>query len=118
MSSEPNDGAYAAPRTPMERELCSMWIELTANDDIGTTDRFLDVGGHSLLASKVVARVKEAYGVRIPFRWCIEHPTVAGLAELIRQAQADRGVRAVAAGHNAVVGSGDAVGGGGGGGAL
>lgn len=113
MSSEPNgDGAYTAPRTPMERELCSMWIELTANDDIGTTDRFLDVGGHSLLASKVVARVREAYGVRIPFRWCIEHPTVSGLAELIRQAQADQGVRAGAAGgHDAVVGSGDAVGG-------
>jgi acyl carrier protein len=79
----------------MERELCSMWIELTANDDIGITDRFLDVGGHSLLASKVVARVKESYGVRIPLRWCIEHPTVSGLAELVHQAQANEDPRAV-----------------------
>ena len=92
MSSQLDDGAYVAPRTSLERELCSMWIELTANDDIGITDRFLDVGGHSLLASKVVARVRESYGVRIPLRWCIEHPTVSGLAELIRAARAGAGL--------------------------
>ncbi|WP_030910356.1 phosphopantetheine-binding protein [Streptomyces sp. NRRL F-5126] len=87
MSSHPEGDVYVAPRTPMERALCSMWIELTANDDIGVTDRFLDVGGHSLLASKVVARVKESYGVRIPLRWCIQQPTVSDLSELIQKAQ-------------------------------
>ena len=98
MSGQPDDDAYVAPRTALERELCSMWIELTANDDIGITDRFLDVGGHSLLASKVVARVKESYGVRIPLRWCIEQPTVSNLAELIEKTQtAGAGSRAVAA---------------------
>jgi acyl carrier protein len=87
VSSQPEEDAYVAPRTPMERELCAMWIELTANDDIGVTDRFLDVGGHSLLASKVVARVKKSYGVSVPLRWCIEQPTVADLAKLIQKAQ-------------------------------
>jgi hypothetical protein len=86
-STQPDDGAYVAPRTPFERELCSMWSELTGNDDIGIADRFFDVGGHSLLAAKVVARVQETHGVRIPLRWCIDHPTVAGLAEVIQSAQ-------------------------------
>jgi acyl carrier protein len=110
VSGQPDDGGYVAPRTSMERELCSMWIELTANDDIGITDRFLDVGGHSLLASKVVARVKESYGVRIPLRWCIEQPTVSGLAELVQKTQANQGAQVVAeaARQNGAVGSGDA----------
>ena len=94
MSSQPDEGAYVAPRTSMETELCAMWIQLTANDDIGINDRFLDVGGHSLLAAKVVARVKESYGVRVPLRWCIQSPTVAELAELIHKTQAETGSRA------------------------
>jgi phthiocerol/phenolphthiocerol synthesis type-I polyketide synthase E len=77
------EGEYVAPHTELEHELCLLWKTLTANDDIGITDRFLDVGGHSLLAANVVTWVRERYGVKLTLRWCFDHPTVAELAELI-----------------------------------
>lgn len=80
---------YVAPRTDLERELCEQWISLIGNDDIGVTDRFFDVGGHSLLAARVIAWIDREYGVTVPVRWCFDHPTVADLSLLVLAAQLD-----------------------------
>jgi hypothetical protein len=48
-----------APRTPLEAELARIWSEVLGIDAVGVTDRFLDLGGESLLAGRMVARVVE-----------------------------------------------------------
>ncbi|MCA2230007.1 non-ribosomal peptide synthetase [Nonomuraea aurantiaca] len=80
---------YVAPRTDLERELCALWIDLIGNDDIGIADRFFDIGGHSLLAARVVGWIAERYGVSIPLRWCFDQPTVESLALAVLAAQLD-----------------------------
>jgi amino acid adenylation domain-containing protein len=74
---------FEAPRTDTERRLAEVWQDLLGVGPIGVHDPFVELGGHSLMATRVVERVRERFGVRIPLRRMLSAPTVAGLAELI-----------------------------------
>ena len=84
--------AYVAPRTPVETEVAAIWSQLLGVERVGIHDSFFDLGGHSLLGIRVLARVRDAFDVEIPFRAIFETPTVAGLAATVGAAQA-RGTR-------------------------
>jgi amino acid adenylation domain-containing protein len=76
---------YVAPRTPVEEDLVAMWTEVLEVDRVGVHDNFFDLGGHSLMATQLVSRVRAAYQVDLPLRRLFEAPTVAGLATLIEE---------------------------------
>jgi len=76
-----------APRTPEERLLAGIWAELLGRDDIGVHDRFLELGGDSILSIQVVARAQRA-GLRVTARQVYEHETIAALAAAIAGAPA------------------------------
>ena len=76
-----------APRTPVESRLATMVAELlTLPGPVGVTDNFFALGGHSLTATKLMARIKAAYGVELPIRALFSDPTVAGLAATLAAA--------------------------------
>ena len=52
--------------------------------EIGVHDNFFDVGGHSLLAARLTAQIKEATGKAVPVSAIFHAPTIAALAELVR----------------------------------
>jgi amino acid adenylation domain-containing protein len=81
----PRAGAVAtlAPRTPLEQQLASLWSEVLGTDGIGVHDSFFALGGHSLLVTKMLARLREALGVEVPLRGVYESPTIAELARLV-----------------------------------
>lgn len=56
---------HVAPRSAMEKVVADIWRELLGVDRISVYDNFLDVGGHSLLAMRVVARIAKKTGARI-----------------------------------------------------
>ena len=81
---EPEWGAgqgSVAPRTPVEARLADLFAELLALPaPAGISDNFFALGGHSLTATQLMARIRAVYGVDLPVRTLFSDPTVAGLA--------------------------------------
>ncbi len=77
------DLPYAAPRTSTEIELAQIWSELLDIEKIGIDDSFFDLGGQSLLAASVAARIHAVFQIDIPLKILFEAATVATLAEKI-----------------------------------
>jgi amino acid adenylation domain-containing protein len=70
-----------APRTPVESQLSAIFAELLdLPASPGVTDNFFALGGHSLTATRLMARIASAYGIELPLRTLFTDPTVAGLA--------------------------------------
>ena len=84
-----SENAYVAPRTPTEEKLAEIFAAMLKLDRIGIHDNFFDLGGHSLLATQVISRVRKTFELDILLRALFELPTVAELAKLIVQKQAE-----------------------------
>lgn len=67
--------------------LVDIWQDLLGVTQVGVRDSFFDLGGHSLIAVRLFARVKKSFGVEFPISVLFEAPTVAQCAELIRHAR-------------------------------
>ncbi len=74
------EDGYVAPRDETEGVLCALWSELLGAARVGVHDDFFAMGGHSLMATRLVARVREALSVELPLRAFFEAPTPARLA--------------------------------------
>jgi amino acid adenylation domain-containing protein len=72
-------GGGLAPVTPREHELCELFAQVLGLGDIGVDDSFFDVGGHSLLAAVLVARLVERFGVKISLRTFMSNPSVGAI---------------------------------------
>ncbi len=71
---------WVAPRTDSERSVAEVFGDVLSIDRVGRTDSFFDLGGDSLSATRVTARLSAALGVRIGVRDLFEAATVADLA--------------------------------------
>jgi acyl-CoA synthetase (AMP-forming)/AMP-acid ligase II/thioesterase domain-containing protein len=88
----PQASGYSAPQDAIEEAVGRMFAGLLALERIGRDDDFFLVGGDSMMAADLQARIKDAFGVRVSgFH---EDATVAGIAVSIRDALADTRPRA------------------------
>lgn len=78
---------YLAPRTPLEQVLADIWGEILQLKDVGVHDNFFELGGHSLLATQLVSRVQALFRITVPLRQVFERPTIATLAEVVKDSQ-------------------------------
>jgi acyl carrier protein len=74
----------AAPRTPLEQALAAIWAAVLPVARVEIDDNFFALGGHSLRAVQVMARVRDQLGIDVPLRIIFEHPTVAGMAAQVQ----------------------------------
>ncbi len=84
------DRLYAAPRTPQEAFLCSIFAKLLKISAVGVHDSFFDLGGHSLLGVQLMAQIQSQFQVQIPLAILFQSPTVAQLAQLLDQAHQEQ----------------------------
>jgi acyl carrier protein len=82
--------AYAAPRTSVEEVLANIWAQVLGLERVGVDDNFFALGGHSLLITQLISRVRDTFRVELPFRRMFEAPTVAGLAAAMLQGPSTR----------------------------
>jgi acyl transferase domain-containing protein/thioesterase domain-containing protein len=83
------DRPYEAPRDELERTLVSFWQDLLGIERVGIEDGFFDLGGHSLIAVRLFARIKKTFHVDLSIATLFEAPTIASCAQLLRARIAD-----------------------------
>ena len=76
--------AFAPPETIAEQKILQIWRDVLSIQGIGVTDNFFHLGGHSIAAAKVVARVADTFNVNIPLADLFIEPTIRHLASLVQ----------------------------------
>jgi amino acid adenylation domain-containing protein len=86
------ESAYEPPRNAIEEVVVRVWAEVLNVERIGVNDNFFDLCGHSLSATGVVFRLREALRIDLPLRALYESPTPRGLADALARTCGDREV--------------------------
>ncbi|HEU4881441.1 MAG TPA: amino acid adenylation domain-containing protein, partial [Longimicrobium sp.] len=78
-------GEYVAPRTPAEEVLAGIWAEVLRLERVGVHDNFFDLGGHSLLIMRLLAKIQATFDLEISIRTVFSMPTLEALAAEIER---------------------------------
>ncbi|WP_164018467.1 type I polyketide synthase [Pyxidicoccus trucidator] len=82
----PAQAAADSPRDDVERKLAELWQQLLGVPRVGLKDSFFDLGGHSLIAVRLFARIKKTLGADLTLATLFEAPTLEQCAALVREA--------------------------------
>ena len=74
---------YVPPSSQIEQQIVAIWESVMKIDRVGVQDNFFDLGGYSLLAIQVMARLRQTLQIEIGLSSLFELPTVAGLANRV-----------------------------------
>lgn len=80
-----SSGVLREPQTSLETKLVSIWKNILGRDDIGITDNFFDLGGHSLLGLRLVNQLREALNEHVELAIVFAAPTPAKMATLLEK---------------------------------
>lgn len=83
----PQSRDYLPPQTDVERTIAALWTELLRTPTVGLNDNFFDLSGNSLVATRVIAKLRSIFEIDIPLRAIFEAPTVRTLAQRIEEAR-------------------------------
>jgi amino acid adenylation domain-containing protein len=73
------------PRSPVEEIVAGIWCEVLKLSAVGRGDNFFNLGGHSLLVTHTILRVRDILKVELPIRSLFEAPTLAEFSKLIQE---------------------------------
>jgi amino acid adenylation domain-containing protein len=71
------------PGTPTEITLARIWEALLKVENVGIHESFFDLGGHSILAVRLMAQIRTSFGIQLPLHHIFRTPTISGLAAVI-----------------------------------
>jgi phthiocerol/phenolphthiocerol synthesis type-I polyketide synthase E len=80
---------YVPPQNETQQQIADLWQKFLGIEKIGIHDNFIDLGGNSLLATRLITRLRDMFQVDLTLRVFFEAPTVAGLALVIVQKKAE-----------------------------
>lgn len=75
---------YEPPTDELEEEIAAVMAEVLSVDRVGRRDSFYDLGGTSLAAIRICARIERRLGLRVDPLWLLDHDELADFAEQIR----------------------------------
>ena len=81
------EGGSATPQTVVEELLAGIWAEVLGLTQVGRQENFFALGGHSLLITRVISRLRQVFQVELPIQSLFEAPTVAALVQRIDTAR-------------------------------
>ena len=74
---------HEPPRNETETRLCNIWASLLNQERVGISHDFFELGGNSLLALRMIARVEDEFDAHLPLASMVHHGTIEKLAALI-----------------------------------
>jgi thioesterase domain-containing protein/acyl carrier protein len=83
MAVEIRGGNGAAPIGSVERAMASLWEEILEIPSVGRDDRFFTLGGHSLMAVRLVVAIERKWGIELPIAAIFDSPTLSELAQVV-----------------------------------
>jgi amino acid adenylation domain-containing protein/FkbM family methyltransferase len=78
---------YELAKTETEKKLAEIWSAVLGSLNFGIRDNFFQIGGHSLLVARALARIRQVFAVEVTLRDFFDHPTIAVLARRIETAE-------------------------------
>ena len=79
------DEDFVAPRSPIEEKLSTIVCALLKLEQVSVNDNFFLLGGHSLLGTQLIVKIRSAFGVDLALRALFEAPTIAELSSEIER---------------------------------
>ena len=77
--------AYVAPRNALEQKLANLWQQFMGIEQVGIHDDFFELGGDSLLAIQVIAKLRKTLEIELSPHSLLNSPTIAALAKLLEE---------------------------------
>jgi amino acid adenylation domain-containing protein len=74
---------YVAPQGEIEIKLVEIWQDIMGLENIGVTDSFFDLGGHSLMATRLLSKIEQQFGQKLTLASLFEYSTIRRQAQLI-----------------------------------
>jgi thioesterase domain-containing protein/acyl carrier protein len=78
------------PLAALEATMARIWSDVLGRDTVGFHDHFFDLGGESLQAMRITARIRKVFAVDVELRWFLDAPTVAEMAQVVGERLAAR----------------------------
>jgi amino acid adenylation domain-containing protein len=79
------DEGHVAPQSMVEQRLAALIAPLLQVDRVGVNDNFFLMGGHSLLGTQLITRIRDGFGVDLSLLSLFDHPTLAGMSAEIER---------------------------------
>ena len=89
---QPGQASEVALESDLQRQIAAIWCEQLQLAHVAGDDHFFLLGGNSITATQVVARLRESLGLELSLRLLFEAPTLAAFATAVAQLQQDGGV--------------------------
>ena len=86
---------FKAPAGVTEELVAQIWEQVLKVQNISTDENFFDLGGHSLMATQVISRIRRVLCVDLPLRTIFDTPTVSGLADSVDASRLPGGIEAM-----------------------
>lgn len=83
-----SDASYDAPRNEIEKRIASIWQEVLNVKQVGRSENFFDLGGHSLLVVRVHSAIRKSFPTNVSMTDMFRYPTVTSLAEYLQRGAA------------------------------
>jgi len=79
------DEVFTAQRTPIEERLAKIVCSLLNLNEVSVNDNFFLLGGHSLLGTQLIVKIRDAFGVDLALRTLFDAPTISELSSEIER---------------------------------
>ncbi|RUR75333.1 non-ribosomal peptide synthetase [Chlorogloeopsis fritschii PCC 9212] len=81
---------FVAPRNSLEEQVVDIWSQVLRIEKVGIHNNFFALGGHSLLVTQLISRIRDALGVELLIQDVFANPTVAELSVIVTQKLAEQ----------------------------